>query len=92
MHRARAVVGIQAIEGAHKHGLARLVARVEEVLPVIGGRREVHQHHAALLVMKPPQAEGTRPAVETGLSPSHITQLKTEAPGSRENSIKTRED
>ena len=52
MHRARAIVGIQAVEGRHQPGLARLVARVEEVPPVIGCRREIGEHHAAFLVAK----------------------------------------
>jgi hypothetical protein len=46
------MVGIESIEGMHEPGLPRLVARVEEVPPVIRGRREVHQHHAALLVVE----------------------------------------
>jgi putative tryptophan/tyrosine transport system substrate-binding protein len=53
MHRAGAVVSIQLIERAHEPGLACLVACVEQVAPVIRGRREIHQHHTALLVVKP---------------------------------------
>jgi hypothetical protein len=48
----RAVVGVQAVEGVHEPGLTGLVARVEEVPPVIRCGREIHQHHAACLIVK----------------------------------------
>jgi hypothetical protein len=42
----------EAIAGAHEPHLTCLVARVEEVPPVIRGRREIHGHDAALLVRR----------------------------------------
>lgn len=43
------MIDIQAIDGVHE---PRLVARVEEVTPMIHGLREIHEHDAAFLVVK----------------------------------------
>jgi hypothetical protein len=57
-HRVAAIAAVEAVDGAHEHLAPRRVGRVEQAVLHIGGRMEVEQDDAGLLVAEAGPPDG----------------------------------